>query len=137
MKSEKSQFEIEVPEFLNIGVACTSKHVGTAKENSTAMIIEDDNLGTDEITYKELASRSDKMCNFLTSIGIQPRDRVLVCLKNSLAYPISFFGAIKAGIIAVPTSTLLVVQKLSILQKILKLARLYYQLLCMRTYFHI
>ena len=27
--------------------------------------------------------------------------------KNSLAYPISFFGAIKAGIIAVPTSTLL------------------------------
>ena len=31
----------------------------------------------------------------------------LVCLKNSLAYPISFFGAIKAGIIAVPTSTLL------------------------------
>ena len=107
MKSEKSQFEIEVPEFLNIGVACTSKHVGTAKENSTAMIIEDDNLGTDEITYKDLSSRSDKMCNFLTSIGIAPRDRVLVCLKNSLAYPISFFGAIKAGIIAVPTSTLL------------------------------
>ena len=107
MKKDQSQFEIEVPEFLNIGVACTSKHVGTAKENSTAMIIEDDNLGTDEITYKDLASRSDKMCNFLTSIGIQPRDRVLVCLKNSLAYPISFFGAIKAGIIAVPTSTLL------------------------------
>ena len=107
MKSEKSQFEIEVPEFLNIGVACTSKHVGTAKEDSTAMIIEDDKLGTDEITYKELSSKSDKMCNFLTSIGIEPRDRVLVCLKNSLAYPISFFGAIKAGIIAVPTSTLL------------------------------
>jgi len=107
MKKEQSQFKIEVPEFLNIGVACTSKHVGTAKENSTAMIIEDDKLGTDEITYKDLSSRSDKMCNFLTSIGIQPRDRVLVCLKNSLAYPISFFGAIKAGIIAVPTSTLL------------------------------
>jgi len=40
-------------------------------------------------------------------MGIGARDRVLVCLKNSLAYPISFFGAIKAGIIAVPTSTLL------------------------------
>ncbi|MGB5866694.1 MAG: aldolase/citrate lyase family protein [Arcobacteraceae bacterium] len=102
-----NSFELEIPEFLNIGVACTSKHVGTEKENSTAMIIEDDKLGTDEITYKELSTRSDKMCNFLTSIGIQPRDRVLVCLKNSLAYPISFFGSIKAGIIAVPTSTLL------------------------------
>jgi len=107
MKSEKSQFEIEVPEFLNIGVACTSKHLGTPKENTTAMIIEDDELGTDEISYKDLTNKSDKFCNFLTSIGIEPRDRVLVCLKNSLAYPISFFGAIKAGIIAVPTSTLL------------------------------
>jgi len=107
MKKDQSEFKIEVPEFLNIGVACTSKHVGTKKENSTAMIIEDDKLGTDEITYKQLASKSDKVCNFLTSIGLEPRDRVLVCLKNSLAYPISFFGAIKAGIIAVPTSTLL------------------------------
>ena len=40
-------------------------------------------------------------------IGLEARDRVLVCLKNSLAYPISFFGTMKAGIIAVPTSTLL------------------------------
>jgi len=102
-----SNVKIEVPEFLNIGVACTSSHLGTAKENSTAMIIEDDKLGTDEITYKELSEKSDQVCNFLTSIGIGARDRVLVCLKNSLAYPISFFGAIKAGIIAVPTSTLL------------------------------
>ena len=102
-----STVKIEVPEFLNIGVACTSQHVGTAKENSTAMIIEDDKLGTDEITYKDLAEKSDQICNFLTGLGFEARDRVLVCLKNSLAYPISFFGAIKAGIIAVPTSTLL------------------------------
>ncbi|WP_375724948.1 aldolase/citrate lyase family protein [Arcobacter sp. KX21116] len=102
-----STIKIEVPEFLNIGVACTSAHLGTPKENSTAMVIEDDKLGTDEITYKDLAKKSDQVANFLTSIGIGARDRVLVCLKNSLAYPISFFGAIKAGIIAVPTSTLL------------------------------
>ncbi|PHO08620.1 AMP-dependent synthetase [Malaciobacter canalis] len=102
-----STIKIEVPEFLNIGVACTSAHVGTENENNTAMIIEDDKLGTDEISYKELAEKSDQVCNFLTGIGLEARDRVLVCLKNSLAYPISFFGAIKAGIIAVPTSTLL------------------------------
>ena len=99
--------KIEVPEFLNIGVACTSAHVGTDKENNIAMVIEDDKLGTDEITYKDLAKKSDQVCNFLTGLGLEPRDRVLVCLKNSLSYPISFFGAIKAGIIAVPTSTLL------------------------------
>ncbi len=99
--------KLEVPEFLNIGYACTSAHVGTAKENNVAMIIEDDKLGTDTITYKELATKSDQVSNFFTGIGLEPRDRVLVCLKNSLAYPISFFGTMKAGIIAVPTSTLL------------------------------
>ena len=98
---------IEIPEFLNIGVACTSAHVGTKNENNIAMVIEDDKLGTDEISYKDLAEKSDQVCNFLTGLGLEPRDRVLVCLKTSLAYPISFFGAIKAGIIAVPTSTLL------------------------------
>ncbi|WP_026803915.1 aldolase/citrate lyase family protein [Aliarcobacter lanthieri] len=99
--------KLEVPEFLNIGVACTSKHIGTNKENSVAMIIEDDKLGTDTITYKDLSKKSDQVANFFTGIGLEPRDRVLVCLKNSLAYPISFFGVMKAGIIAVPTSTLL------------------------------
>ena len=102
-----SNVKIEIPEFLNIGFACTSAHVGTPKENSIAMVIEDDKLGTDEITYKDLATKSDQVCNFFTGIGLEPRDRVLVCLKNSLAYPISFFGTMKAGIIAVPTSTLL------------------------------
>lgn len=100
--------KLEVPEFLNIGVACTSKHLGTNKENSVAMIIEDDKLGTDSVTYKELSEKSDQVANFFTGkIALKPRDRVLVCLKNSLAYPISFFGVMKAGIIAVPTSTLL------------------------------
>ena len=101
------QWKIEVPEFLNIGLACTSKHLGTDKENSLAMIIEDSDLGTSELSYKDLATQSDQFGNFLCSIGLEVRDRTLICLKNSLAYPIAFFGAIKSGIIAVPTSTLL------------------------------
>jgi len=100
--------KLEVPEFLNIGVACTTAWVGSEKENNIAMIIEDDKLGTDSITYKDLSQKSDQVSNFFTNkIGLKPRDRVLVCLKNSLAYPISFFGVMKGGMIAVPTSTLL------------------------------
>ncbi len=101
------QLEITVPEFLNIGVACTSKHIGTSKENRVAMIIEDTNLGTSEITYKELSDRSDRFSTFLGDIEVDVRDRVLICLKNSLAYPTTFFGTMKAGAVAVPTSTLL------------------------------
>ncbi|MFW2608680.1 hypothetical protein, partial [Aliarcobacter butzleri] len=70
--------KLGVPEFVNIGVACTSSHIGTTKENNIAMINEDDKLGTDEITYKELAKKSDQVANILTGIGLEPRDRVLV-----------------------------------------------------------
>jgi len=101
------EWKIEVPEFLNIGYSCTSKHLGTDRENSIAMIIEDSDLGTSEINYKDLSTQSDQFGNFLNSIGLEVRDRTLICLKNSLAYPIAFFGSIKVGIIAVPTSTLL------------------------------
>jgi acyl-coenzyme A synthetase/AMP-(fatty) acid ligase/citrate lyase beta subunit len=101
------EWEFNTPEFLNIGYACTSKHLGTDKENEIAMIIEDSDLGSSEITYKALAEQSDQFVNFLDSIDVQVRDRVLICLKNSLAYPITFFGCIKRGAIAVPTSTLL------------------------------
>ena len=101
------EWEFNTPEFLNIGYACTSKHLGTEKENEIAMIIEDSDLGSTEITYKELSEQSDQFVNFLDSIDVQVRDRVLICLKNSLAYPIAFFGCIKRGAIAVPTSTLL------------------------------
>ncbi len=52
-------WNFDIPEFLNIGVACTSKHLGTAKEDNLAMIIEDTHLGTSQITYKELARQSD------------------------------------------------------------------------------
>ena len=47
--------KLDIPEFLNIGIACTSAWVGTAKENNVAMIIEDDKLGTDKVTYKRIS----------------------------------------------------------------------------------
>ena len=100
-------WEFNVPEYLNIGVACTSRHLGTDKEDRTAMIIEDSDLGASEITFKELSEQSDQFVNFLGTIDVNVRDRVLICLKNSLAYPIAFFGCIKRGAVAVPTSTLL------------------------------
>lgn len=101
------EWEMQIPEYLNIGVACTSKHLGTDRENAIAMVIEDSDLGTSEMTYQALSEQSDQFVNFLRGIGVEVRDRVLICLKNSLAYPTAFFGTIKRGGIAVPTSTLL------------------------------
>jgi acyl-coenzyme A synthetase/AMP-(fatty) acid ligase len=97
----------EIPEFFNIGVACTDAHLGTPVEDRVAMIVEDDTLGTSSITYRELAERTGRFARLLADLGLKRGDRVLVRLPNSIDYPTAFLGAMKLGAIAVPTSTLL------------------------------
>lgn len=97
----------DVPEAFNIGAACTDAHLGTPVAGRTAMIVEDDDLGTSAITYRELAGRTSRFAQLLRHLGVARGDRVLVRLPNSIDYPTAFLGAMKRGAIAVPTSTLL------------------------------
>ena len=94
-------------EFFNIGVACTDAHLGSETGNQVAMIVEDDALGTVTSTYADLAQRTSQFAQLLRRQGIVPGERVLIRLPNSIDYPTAFLGAMKAGCIAVPTSTLL------------------------------
>ena len=105
------QWKWEIPEYLNIGVACTDAHLGTPVERRTAMIVEDDALGTSSITYGELAARTSRFAQLLRAMGIAAGDRVLVRLPNSIDYPTAFLGSMKRGAIAVPTSTLLTAEE--------------------------
>ncbi|MDQ3025414.1 MAG: acyl-CoA synthetase [Pseudomonadota bacterium] len=101
----------EIPEFLNIGAACTDAHLGTPVQDRTAMIVEDDALGTRSITYGVLAERTSRFAQLLRTMGVAAGDRVLVRLPNSIDYPTAFLGSIKRGAIAVPTSTLLTAEE--------------------------
>ena len=101
----------QVPQFFNIGVACTDAHLDTPVESRTAMIVEDDTNGTSALSYRELAERSNQFAQILRKHAIRAGDRVLVRLPNSLEYPIAFFGTMKVGAIAVPTSTLLTAEE--------------------------
>ena len=101
------EWKWEVPEYLNIGTACSDRHLGTPVEDQVAMIVEDDALGTSSITYGELAERTSRFAQLLRGLDIASGARVLVRLPNSIDYPTAFLGAMKRGAIAVPTSTLL------------------------------
>lgn len=100
-----------LPTHFNIGVACTDAHLGTALENAEAMIVEDDALGVSRASFKDLAEQSSRFAQLLRNLGVKLEDRVLIRLPNSLAYPIAFFGAMKRGAIALPTSTLLTAEE--------------------------
>ena len=107
----------QVPAHFNIGVACTDIHLGTPTESAIAMIVEDDTLGTSEITFAGLSKRTSQFAQLLRNIGIDAGDRVLIRLPNSLDYPTAFLGAMKRGAISVPTSTLLTADEVVYLAK--------------------
>lgn len=112
MKQISHTWKWNIPEFFNIGQACTASHKNKENEEKIAMIVEDDELGNSEITYQELNRRSNQFGQLLVNLGIKIQDRVLIRLPNSLDYPISFLGAMKSGAISVPTSTLLAPEEL-------------------------
>jgi benzoate-CoA ligase len=44
---------------------------------------------------------------FVAHLGIWREQRILICLTDTIDWPTSFLGAIKAGVVAVPANTLM------------------------------
>ena len=107
----------QLPTHFNIGVACTDRHLATTVGRTTAMIVEDDELGTDQITFAQLSRRTNQFAQLLRHQGIKTGERVLIRLPNCLDYPTAFLGSMKLGAIAVPTSTLLTVEEVIFLAR--------------------
>jgi benzoate-CoA ligase len=58
-------------------------------------------------SYGQLAERAARFGNLLRSLGIQREQRILLCLTDTIDWPTSFLGAIKAGVVPVPVNTLM------------------------------
>ena len=58
-------------------------------------------------SYGELSRRVNRCANALTGLGLQMEQRVLVCLNDTIDFPVAFLGCIKAGIVPVASNTLL------------------------------
>jgi acetyl-CoA synthetase len=112
-----SEWNWNIPAHFNIGEACSDRHLGTPEADNIAMIVEDEGLGTSQITFAELSTKTNQFAQLLRKLNVKVGDRVLVRLPNSLDYPIAFLGAMKMGAIAVPTSTLLTAEEVAYLAK--------------------
>jgi benzoate-CoA ligase len=58
-------------------------------------------------TYGELDARSNAFANVLRDLGVAREQRVFLCQHDTIDFPITFLGAIKAGAVPVPVNTLL------------------------------
>lgn len=98
--------KITIPEYFNIGVACTRPHVKEHRPGATAIIV-DTNGQTEQCTYEVLNLRSNQAANVFQSMEASAGERIMLCLPNCMAFPEAFFGILKLGAIAVPCSALL------------------------------
>lgn len=58
-------------------------------------------------SYGELAQRANRFANAITALGVQPEQRVFLCLLDTIDWPVAFLGCILAGVVPVAANTLL------------------------------
>ena len=63
--------------------------------------------GQRTLTYRELADRVARFGAALRGMGVRREERVLMAMLDTVDWPTTFLGCLKAGIIAVPVNTLL------------------------------
>ena len=94
--------EIVLPRDYNAAVDLIERNLKAGRGGKAAF---HDDRGN--YTYANLAERVDRASNALRGLGIEPEQRVLLCLLDSIDFPTMFLGAIKAGVVPVPVNTLL------------------------------
>jgi 4-hydroxybenzoate-CoA ligase len=64
-----------------------------------------------ELSYGELQRESRRMANLLRRLGVRREERVAMIMLDTVDFPITFLGAIRAGIVPVPLNTLLTAEQ--------------------------
>jgi benzoate-CoA ligase len=78
---------------LNAGRSAKAAYIDAASGNS--------------LTYGELTEQSWRFANALHALGFEPEHRVLLCMHDTLQWPVAFLGCILAGVVPVAANTLL------------------------------
>src|SRR6516225_147272 len=97
-KSEPTAFRFARQ--FNVAVPFIDRHVEEGRGTRIAIrsVFED-------VTYAALAERVARCGNVLRRLGLAPRARLLMVVKDCPEFFYLFWGAIKAGIVPVPLNT--------------------------------
>ena len=93
---------VELPRQYNAATHFIDRHLDEGRANKLAFL---DDQG--EYTYSDLAHRVNQAAGALLGLGLLPEQRVLLCLSDTIDFPVVFWGAVKAGLIPVPVNTML------------------------------
>ena len=77
----------------------------SAKKHPQKVAVITPEAGGKEYSYEWLDEKSSALAASLANLGVKPKDRVALWIRNSLEYILSFYGILKAGAVVVPVST--------------------------------
>jgi benzoate-CoA ligase len=89
-------------EQFNLASYFVDRHIAEGRGSHTAIVCEGCRY-----SYAEIAALVNQAGNALRRAGVERGDRVLIILPDSPEFVAAYFGAIKIGAVAVPTSTAL------------------------------
>ncbi len=93
---------VSIPRQYNAAHDLIERNLRSARGDKAAFV---DDAGW--YTYAELARRVNRFASGLASLGLRAEDRVMICMLDSIDWPVAFLGAIKAGVVPVAANTLL------------------------------
>jgi benzoate-CoA ligase len=93
---------LSIPAEYNAAHDLIERNLRAGRGDKVAVI--DDN---GRYTYAELNQRVNRFANALRALGLQLEQRIVLCLQDSIDFPVAFLGAIKAGVVPIPVNTLL------------------------------
>jgi len=100
--ADNSDPSVSFPRTYNAAADLIERNLNAGRADKVAVY---DDLG--QYTYGELARRIDQFAGALTGLSVEAEQRVVLCLHDGVDFPTAFLGAIKAGIVPIPTNTLL------------------------------
>jgi 4-hydroxybenzoate-CoA ligase len=63
--------------------------------------------GARSLTYGALRERTWRMAAAFAALGLKPENRIALLLPDGVDFPVAFWGAVRAGMVAVPFNTFL------------------------------
>jgi len=93
---------LEIPDRYNLVDHFLDRHIREGRAHKTAI-----DCGDRRFTYGELSEQVNRAGNGLLNLGLQEEQRVLLVLPDIPEFAAAYFGIMKIGAVAVPTSTAL------------------------------
>ena len=104
---EYSRWRWLVPNTFNVATACAHRwQADPTRAVRTAIVWEDETGASERVSFAELSARVVRMASALAELGIQPGDRVAICLPQRIETAVSLLAVLHLGAVAVPLTVL-------------------------------